>query len=64
MKVSSYHFAKSKITQNWAKIFFQKNSPKKTISVIIFLMPYLILEDQKLVCVIALGNQLKIEGVR
>ena len=49
MKVSSYYFAKSKIAQKWAKITFFKNRQKKTISDIKFLMPYLVLEDQKLV---------------
>ena len=49
IKVSSYYFAKSKIAQKRAKIYFFKNSPKKTLRGMKFLMPYLVLEDQKLV---------------
>ena len=49
MKVSSYYFAKSKITQKRAKLFFLKIRQKKSMSGIKILMPYLDLEDQKLV---------------
>ena len=49
IKVSSYYFAKSKIAQKRAKIFFLKNRQKKSIRAIKFLMTYLDLEDQKLV---------------
>ena len=49
IKVSSYYFAKSKIAQKRAKIFFFKNSPKKSLSGITFLITYFVSEDQKLV---------------
>ena len=49
MNVSSYYFDKSKIAQKRAKIYFLKNRQKKNMSGITFLMPYLVLEDQKLV---------------
>ena len=42
IKVSSYYFAKSKIAQKRAKIYFFKNRQKKTMSDINFLMPYLV----------------------
>ena len=49
MNVSSYYFDKSKIAQKRAKIFFLKNRQKKSMRGINFFMPYLVLEDQKLV---------------
>ena len=49
MKVSLYYFAKSKIDQKRAKIIFFLIRQKNTMSDIKFLMPYLFLEDQKLV---------------
>ena len=49
IKVSSYYFAKSKIAQKRAKIFFLKKFQKKTLSGITFLITYFVLEDQKLV---------------
>ena len=48
MKVFSYFFAQSKIAQNRAKINFLEFA-NKTMGRIKFLMPYLVLEDQKLV---------------
>ena len=49
MKLSSSHFAKSKIAQKRPKIIFKKIQQKKSMEYIEFLMSYSVLEDQKLV---------------